>query len=71
MESRRLHDNAEVRVDRQEIGEYAAMCCKSEKKSYKKSVTRLPKDSADGEAIIVRRAMKIRNGRMRAETVNM
>lgn len=28
MESRRRHDNADVRVDRQEIGEYAAMCCK-------------------------------------------
>lgn len=31
MESRRRHDSADVRVDRQEIGEYAAMCCKSEK----------------------------------------
>lgn len=31
MESRRRHDSAEVRVDRQEIGEYAAMCCKREK----------------------------------------
>lgn len=28
MESRRRHDSADVRVDRQEIGEYAAMCCK-------------------------------------------
>lgn len=29
MESRRRHDSAEVRVDRQEIGEYAAMCWKT------------------------------------------
>jgi len=28
IESRRRHERAEVRVDRQEIGEYAAMCCK-------------------------------------------
>lgn len=28
IESRRRHDNADVRVDRQEIGEYAAICCK-------------------------------------------
>lgn len=27
MESRRRQDSAEMRVDRQEIGEYAAMCC--------------------------------------------
>lgn len=35
MESRRRHDSAEVRVDRQEIGEYAAMCCKRKKDKKK------------------------------------
>lgn len=30
IESRRRHDNADVLVDRQEMGEYAAICCKSE-----------------------------------------
>lgn len=40
MESRRRHDSAEVRVDRQEIGEYAAMCCKGKKKMRKEEFPR-------------------------------
>jgi len=78
MESRRRHDNAEVRVDRQEIGEYAAMCCKNGKDKKRRAKEfprerdlardRRLKTRLTEEAIIVRCAM--RNGKTaRAENL--
>jgi len=56
IESRRRHERAEVRVDRQEIGEYAAMCCKirhrGERLVERDSRAVSPKSADDATTII-------------------